>query len=121
MFFLSLFDKLAPLKREVEDQFAKAAEDKKKAVSALHKWGDIYHLGDLEDFHRAPKLNEKFSRLLDKQVSSLRYLAMTLDETTKLETCIRGQLESQSFSLWFAVGHRGHLRCFTGLWYRFSG
>ena len=43
--FLSLSDKLAPLKRKVEDQFAKAAEDK-KAVSALHKWGDIYHLGD---------------------------------------------------------------------------
>ena len=33
-------------------------------------------------------------------MSSLCYLAMTLDETTKLVTCIRGQLESQSFSLW---------------------
>ena len=33
-------------------------------------------------------------------MSSSRYLAMTLGETTKLETCIRGQLESQSFSLW---------------------
>ena len=52
------------------------------------------------DFHHAPKPNEKFSRLPDKQVSSSRYLAMTLDETTKLETCICGQLESQSFSLW---------------------
>ena len=39
--FLSLFDKLAPLQREVKEQFAKAADDKKKAVSALHKWGGI--------------------------------------------------------------------------------
>ena len=63
--FLSLFDKLTPVKREVEDQFAKAAEDKKKAISAMHKWGDIYHLGDMKDFHCAPKLNENFLRLLD--------------------------------------------------------
>ena len=58
--FLSLFDKLAPLQRKVEEQFAKALDDKKKAVSALHKWGDIYHLSDQDDFHRAPKLNEVF-------------------------------------------------------------
>ena len=100
LIFLSLSDKLAPLQREVEEQFAKAADDKKKAVSALRKWGDIYHLGDQDDFHRARKLNEKFSRLLDKQVLSSCYLVMTLDETTKLETCICGQLGSQSFSLW---------------------
>ena len=73
---------------------------KKKAVCTLHKWSNIYHLGGQDDFHCAPKLNKKFSRLLDKQVSSSHYLAMTFDETTKLETCIRGQLESQSFSLW---------------------
>ena len=101
----------------MEDQFAKAAEDKKKVVSALHKWGDIYHLGDLEGFHRVPKLKEKFSRLLDKQVSSSRYLAMTFDEATKLETCIRGQLEP----VFFAVGYRGHFRFLEGFWHCSSG
>ena len=54
----------------------------------------------LGDYHCALKLNESFSRLLDKQVSFSWYLAMTLEESTKLEACIRGQLESQSYSLW---------------------
>ena len=40
-----------------------------------------------------------FSRLLDKPVSSSRYVALSLDDTSKLETCVRGQIESQSFSL----------------------
>ena len=75
-------------------------DDKKKATSALPELGDVYHLGDLWEYHRAPKLNESFLRLLDRQVSSSRYLTMTLDESTKLETCIRVQLESQSYSLW---------------------
>ena len=57
---LSLFDKLAPLQREMGEQFAKAADDKKKAVSALHKWGDIYHLGGQHDFHSAPSLMRCF-------------------------------------------------------------
>ena len=93
----------------------KAAEDKKKEVSALHMWGNIYHLGGLEDFYRAHRLNEKFSRLLDKEVSSSHYLAVILDETTKL-----GDLHPwpAGISVFFAVGH---LRFLKGLWCRSSG
>ena len=46
------------------------------------------------------KIERSFSQLLDKPVSSLHYLAMTLKESTNLEACIQGQVESQSFSLW---------------------
>ena len=49
--FLSLVDKLAPRKHEWEDQFAKAAGDKKKAVSVLHKRGDVYRLADFEGYN----------------------------------------------------------------------
>ena len=41
-----------------------------------------------------------FSRLLDKPVSLSCYIALSLDDTAKFETCIRGQIKSQSFSLW---------------------
>ena len=53
--FLSLFEKLAPLRQEVAMRFAKAADDK-KATTALPKWGDVYCLGDLKDYHPAPKV-----------------------------------------------------------------
>ena len=101
--FLSLFDKLAPLKQQVEARFAKAANDKKKVITALPKWSNVYRLGDLGDCHCAPKVNDSFSRLFDRQVSSSRYLAMSLDESTKLEACVRGQFESRSYSLWAIV------------------
>ena len=35
---------------------------------------------------------------------------MSLDDPSKLETCIRGQIESQSFSLWALVTVFGYLR-----------
>ena len=46
------------------------------------------------------KVNESFSRLLDKPVSSSRYIALSLDDTLKLETCVCVLIESQSFCLW---------------------
>ena len=62
-------------------------------------WGDVYCLGGLSDFCKAPKVNWCFFRLLDKLVSSCCYIALSLDDTAKRETCIRGQIESQSSSL----------------------
>ena len=38
--------------------------------------------------------------LLSKTVSSSPYVSLSRDGTVKLEACIRGQIESQSFSLW---------------------
>ena len=60
--------------------------------------GDIYRLGDLEGYHKAPKISESFSRLLDKPVASSHYIAMSLDKCVKLESCVRGLVESQSFT-----------------------
>ena len=97
--FLNLFDKLPAILKEVEEKFRKAADDK-KASSALPQWGEIYHLGDLEKFYKSPKINKSFSRLLSKPVSTSRYVSLSLDESAKLESCIRGQIELQSFSLW---------------------
>ena len=72
--FLSLFDKLVPVKKEFEDNFSKVADDKKKATSALLAWSDVYHLGDLPDYFKALKINESFSCLLDRPVSNSHYV-----------------------------------------------
>ena len=96
--FLSLFDKLSSVSKEVSEKFRKVADDKKKAFALPH-WGDVYCLGDLLEFHKAPKVNESFSRLLDKSVSSSRCVAL-LEDASKHEAWVQGQIESQSFSLW---------------------
>ena len=59
----------------------------RKATSVLPTWGDIYRLGDLEGYHKARKINESFSHLLDKPVTSSRCIAVSLDECAKLESC----------------------------------
>ena len=56
--------------------------------------GDVYRLGDLHDFYKAPKINGSFSHLLDKPVSISQYVSLLLDESAKLEACTRGQIES---------------------------
>ena len=99
--FLTLIDKLLSVSEEVNEKFCKAADDiKRKASTSLPHWGDVHHLGDLDTFHKAPKVNKSFSQLLDKPVLSSRYVALSLDDTAKLETCVYNLLESQSFSLW---------------------
>ena len=80
-----LFNKLSSVSKEVGEKFCKAAD---KKVS-LH-WGDFYRLGDLPDFHKASKVNESFSRLLDKLVPSSHYVALSLENATKLEVCVLG-------------------------------
>ena len=97
--FLSLFDKMSALLKQVNEKFQKAV-DEKKTSSALPRWGNVYRLWDLPDFHEAPKLNESFLRLLNKPVASSRHVALSLEGIAKLETCVRGLVESQSFSLW---------------------
>ena len=98
--FLSLFEKLAAISKEVDDNFLKAAGEKKKASSSLPPWSEVYHLGNLNKFHKATRVNESFSRLLSKTVSLSRYVSLLLDDMAKLESCIRGQIESQCFFLW---------------------
>ena len=90
--FLTLFEKLSALSKEIDEKFCKAADDKKS--SALPHWGDIYRLGDFDDFFKAPKINESFSCLLSKPVSTSRYVSISLVDSAKLEACIHGQLES---------------------------
>ena len=75
--FLSLFDKLAPIKKEIEGKFAKVADDKKKATTALLAWSDVYCLGDLPDYFKAPKVHESFSHLLDCLVSNCRFVSIS--------------------------------------------
>ena len=101
--FLSLFDKLAPVKKEIEDKFVKVTDDMKKATTALPAWSDVCRMGDLPDYFKAPKVNESFSQLLDRPVSNSQYVSISLEGMTKLETCIGGMIESQSFSLWALV------------------
>ena len=55
---LSLFDKLTPVMKDIDEKFRKASDDRKKATSCLPVWGDAYRLGDIKDFHRAPRINK---------------------------------------------------------------
>ena len=98
--FLSLFDKLSSVKKKIEYKFAKVTDDKKKATTSLLASSDVHHLGDFPDYFKAPKVNESFSRLLDRPVANSCYVSISLEEMCKLETCIRGMVASQSFSLW---------------------
>ena len=95
-----LFDKIRFLSKEVREKFRKAADKKKKRSSALPHWGDTYRLGDFPDYHKALMLNESFSHLLDKPVVSSRHVALSIDDITKLEACVMGLVEAQSFFLW---------------------
>ena len=60
----------------------------------------MYCFGDEESFHKALKVSDSFSQLLMKTVSSSRSLSLSLDDSAKLEACICGQIQSQSFWLW---------------------
>ena len=77
----------------MEEKFVTAADEKKKISSALLTWGEIYCLGDLDKFHKAPRINKTFS-LLSKSISSSRYVSLSLDDSAKLETCMCGQMSS---------------------------
>ena len=103
--FLNLFEMLSAISKEVEEKFVKAAEDKKKASTTLPQWGEVYCLGDLHKFYKAPKINESFSRLLSKPVSLSRYVSLSLDDLAKLEACI---VDKSSRSL-FLFDPRCHL------------
>ena len=66
--FVNLFEKLAAIHKEVDSKFLKAADEKKKASSSLPPWSEVYQLGNLDKFHKAPCVNESFSRLWSKTV-----------------------------------------------------
>ena len=90
---------MSAVSKEIDEKFRKAADDKMNALSTLPHWGDVYRLRDLANFHNASKINESFSRLLHKPVSTSRSVSLSLDGLAKLEACICGQIEFQSFSL----------------------
>ena len=94
VFSFNSFDELLAISKEVDEKFRLMAKDKKKASSSLPQWGQVCRFGDEESFHKAPKVNDSFSRLLTKQVSSSRSLFLSLDDSEKLEACIRGQIQS---------------------------
>ena len=97
---MTLFDKMKSSSKEVSEKFRKAADERKKTTSSLPRWGITYCLGDFPDYHKALRISESFERLLDKLVSSSRHVALSLDDISKLETCVRGLVEAESFSLW---------------------
>ena len=59
--YLNLFEKLAAIDKEVDEKFLKAADEKKKASPSLLPWSEVYRLGNLDEFHKAPCVNESFS------------------------------------------------------------
>ena len=55
--FLTLFEKLAAVSKEVSEKFRKEADGKKTTSSALPTWGDVYRLSNLPEFHEALKVS----------------------------------------------------------------
>ena len=98
--FLACFDRILSIMSEVEDRMLTSARGRKKAVNVLPSWGNIYKMCDFPDLHKAPPINDQFSCLLDKPLAPSHHIAMSIDECLRLETCIRGLVESQSFSSW---------------------
>ena len=74
---------MSAVSKEVNEKFRKAADNKKEASSALPHWGDIYCLGDLDDFYKAPKINENFPHMLSKGFTT-RYVSLSLEDSAKL-------------------------------------
>ena len=108
--FLACFDRIRSIMSEVEDRLLTSARGRKKAVNILPSWGDIYKLCDYPDLHKAPPVNEQFPCLLDKPLAPSRHIAMSIDQCLRLETCIRGPVESQSFSSWVMASVFAFLR-----------
>ena len=57
-------------------------------------------MSDFPSFAKAPPVNDQFSRLLDKPLSSSRHVSLSLEECSRLENCVRGLVEIQSYSSW---------------------
>ena len=87
-----------------------AAQGCKKVFSVFPSWGEIYHMNDFPTFAKAPPVNDQFSRLLDKPLSSSRHVSLSLEECSRLEACVRGLVESQSYSSWAMVAVFAYLR-----------
>ena len=71
------------MKKDIEDKFQRTTDDKKKATSTLPTWGNVYRLGDLPDCFKDPKVNESFSCILDRPVSTSSYVSLLLEESAK--------------------------------------
>ena len=108
--FLSCFDRIRSIMADVEERSMIAAQGRKKAINVLLSWGEIYRLSDFPTFAKAPPVNDQFSRLLDKQLSSSRHVSLSLEECSHLENCVRGLVESQSYSSWVMAAVFAFLR-----------
>ena len=85
---------------EIDSKVISNAKDQCRSRSVLPTWGDIYRLRDFTSSHVAAPLNHQYSRLLQKLVPSSRYVSLSLEESARLESCLRGLVESQSFVSW---------------------
>ena len=98
--FLSCFDRIHSIMTDVEERSMVASQGCKKVISVLPSWGEIYRMSDFPTFAKAPPVKDQFSRLLDKPLASSRHVTLSLEECSHLETCVRGLVESQSYSSW---------------------
>ena len=98
--YLSCFHKIKELMMEIDSKVTSNAKDQCRSRSVLPTWGDIYRLRDFTSSHVAAPLNHQYSRLLQKLVPSSRYVSLSLEESARLESCLQGLVESQSFVPW---------------------
>ena len=84
----------------IDSKMTSNAKDQCRSRSVLPTWDDIYRLRDLTSSHAAAPLNHQFSCLLQKSVPSSRYVSLSLEDCARLESCLQGLVESQSFVSW---------------------
>ena len=108
--FLSCFDRIRSIMTDVEERSMVASQGCKKAISVLLSWSEIYRMSDFPTFAKAPPVNDQFSRLLDKPLSSSRHVTVSLEECARLETCVRCLVESQLYSSWAMAAMFAYLR-----------
>ena len=98
--YLSCFDKIKDLLTEIDRKVTVNAKDQGRSRSVLPSWGDIYRLHDLPNSYTAAPLNPQFTRLLNKSVPTSCYVSLLLEDCSRLETCMRGLVGSQSYASW---------------------
>ena len=90
------------------------AKDQRRSYSVLPKWGDTSRLLDIPSSHAAIPPDPQFSRFLNRSVPSSKYVSLSLEDCTRLESCLRWLVSSLSFASWAIVLYFAFL-CYAGM------
>ena len=99
---------------KIKDLMTVNAKDQSCFCSVLPSLGAIYRLRDMPNSHTAAPLNPQFTHLLNKSVPTSHYVSLSLEDCSRLETCMCGLVGSQSYASW-AIASVFAFLCDAGL------